>query len=161
MESPMSGGCWRNWTVPGHREVCELEWPPARQSPGKALRLGLGSAAPPADQPATAALPGASPPIRPESRRRAGPVSAPVRQCRGAKRGREAAYSGLGAGTGWLRLPDGKALTGFNHEYKRLGTSTLFAALEVATGQVKVGHFQRRRRRDFLAFMNQLVVAYP
>ena len=62
---------------------------------------------------------------------------------------------------GWLRLPDGKALTGFNHEYKRQGTSTLFAALEVATGQVKAGHFQRRRRRDFLAFMNEVVAAYP
>ena len=62
---------------------------------------------------------------------------------------------------GWLRLPDGKALTGFNHEYKRHGTSTLFAALEVATGQVKAGHFHRRRRRDFLAFMNEVVAAYP
>ena len=62
---------------------------------------------------------------------------------------------------GWLRLPDGKALTGFNHEYKRHGTSTLFAALEVATGQVRAGHFQRRRRRDFLAFMNELLAAYP
>lgn len=62
---------------------------------------------------------------------------------------------------GWLRLPDGKALTGFSHEYKRHGTSTLFAALEVASGQVKAGHFQRRRRRDFLAFMNEVVAAYP
>jgi transposase len=62
---------------------------------------------------------------------------------------------------GWLRLPDGRALTGFSHEYRRHGTSTLFAALEVATGQVKAGHFQRRRRRDFLAFMNEVVAAYP
>ena len=62
---------------------------------------------------------------------------------------------------GWLRLPDGKALTGFSHEYKRHGTSTLLAALEVASGQVKAGHFQRRRRRDFLAFMNEVVAAYP
>lgn len=61
---------------------------------------------------------------------------------------------------GWLRLPDGKALTGFSHEYKRHGTSTLFAALEVASGQVKAGHFHRRRRRDFLAFMNEVVAAY-
>jgi transposase len=30
---------------------------------------------------------------------------------------------------GWLRLPDGKALTGAAHEYKRNGTTTLFAAL--------------------------------
>jgi len=62
---------------------------------------------------------------------------------------------------GWLRLPNGKALTGFNHRYKRHGTTTLFAALEVATGVVKAGHFHRRRRRDFLAFMNEVVVSYP
>ena len=35
---------------------------------------------------------------------------------------------------GWLKLPNGKALTGYNHEYKRNGTSTLFAALEVGHG---------------------------
>jgi transposase len=62
---------------------------------------------------------------------------------------------------GWLRLPNGKALTGYNHEYKRHGTTTLFAALEIATGLVKTGHFQRRRRREFLAFMNELVADYP
>ena len=54
-----------------------------------------------------------------------------------------------------------KALTGFNHEYKRNGTTTLFAALNVATGLVKTGHFKRRRRRQFLSFMNELVVDYP
>ena len=42
---------------------------------------------------------------------------------------------------GWLRLPNGKALNGFSHCYKRHGTSTLFAALEVATGQIQVGHY--------------------
>jgi len=62
---------------------------------------------------------------------------------------------------GWLRLPDGQALKGFNHEYKRHGTTTLFAALEVATGLVKVGHYPRRRRREFLDFMNQVVADYP
>jgi transposase len=62
---------------------------------------------------------------------------------------------------GWLRFPNGKALTGFNHHYKRHGTTTLFAALEVSTGQVKTGHFHRRRRREFLAFMNELVASYP
>jgi transposase len=62
---------------------------------------------------------------------------------------------------GWLRLPNGKALTGFSHCYKRHGTTTLFAALEVATGLVKTGHYQRRRRREFLDFMNELVVQYP
>ena len=62
---------------------------------------------------------------------------------------------------GWLRLPSGKALTGFNHEYKRHGTTTLFAALEVATGMVKTGHYGRRRRREFRAFMNEVVSSYP
>lgn len=62
---------------------------------------------------------------------------------------------------GWLRLPNGKALTGYNHQYKRNGTTTLFAALEVATGLVKTGHFKRRRRREFLAFMNEAVASHP
>jgi len=61
---------------------------------------------------------------------------------------------------GWLRLPDGKALTGFSHGYTRHGTTTLFAALEVATGHVTGGHYWRRRRRDFLDFMNRLVELY-
>jgi len=62
---------------------------------------------------------------------------------------------------GWLRLPDGRALTGFAHEYKRHGTTTLFAALEVATGQVQTGHYARRRRREFLDFMNEVLSAHP
>jgi transposase len=35
---------------------------------------------------------------------------------------------------GWLRLPNGKALNGFSHGYKRHGTTTLFAAFDIATG---------------------------
>jgi len=62
---------------------------------------------------------------------------------------------------GWLRLPNGKAVTGFSHEYVRHGTSTLFAALEVATGLVRAGHYSRRRRREFLDFMNEVVAQYP
>ena len=58
---------------------------------------------------------------------------------------------------GYLRLPDGKSLNGFSHCYKRHGTTTLFAALDVATGQVKTGHYKRRRRREFLDFMNEVV----
>jgi hypothetical protein len=37
---------------------------------------------------------------------------------------------------GYLKLPNGKAVTGFSHEYKRHGTTTLLAALEVLTGKV-------------------------
>lgn len=62
---------------------------------------------------------------------------------------------------GYLRLPNGRALTGFSHEYKRHGTTTLFAALEVTTGLVQAGHYQRRRRVDFLDFMNRVVAAHP
>jgi DDE superfamily endonuclease/Homeodomain-like domain len=62
---------------------------------------------------------------------------------------------------GYLRLPNGQALKGFNHEYERHGTTTLFAALNVSTGQVKAGHYARRRRREFLDFMNEVVADYP
>jgi len=71
------------------------------------------------------------------------------------------AIQALERSQGWLRLPDGQALRGFSHEYKRHGTTTLFAALEVATGLVRVGHYLRRRRREFLDFMNQTVAHYP
>jgi len=60
---------------------------------------------------------------------------------------------------GYLRLPNGRAVTGFSHEYQRHGTTTLFAAMETATGQVIAGHYQRRRRVEFLDFMNRIVSA--
>ena len=62
---------------------------------------------------------------------------------------------------GYLRLPDGKSVNGFSHCYKRHGTTTLFAALDVTTGQVKTRHYKRRRRREFLDFMNQIVADNP
>src|SRR3990172_4423768 len=62
---------------------------------------------------------------------------------------------------GWLRLPNGKALRGSGFEYKRHGTTTLFAALEVHTGITHVAHYKRRRRVEFLDFMNRLVARYP
>jgi transposase len=63
---------------------------------------------------------------------------------------------------GYLRLPNGKTLTGFSHDYKRHGTSTLFAAFEVLTGRIALLHHrQRRRRREFLDFMNELLASYP
>ena len=62
---------------------------------------------------------------------------------------------------GWLRLPNGRALRGHTHEYKRHGTTTLFAALEVHTGMVRIGHYRRRRRREFLDFMNRTVAQFP
>ncbi len=62
---------------------------------------------------------------------------------------------------GYLKLPNGRALTGQSHDYKRHGTTTLFAALEVATGKVLATHSKRRRRVEFLGFMNSVVAAFP
>src|SRR5208337_2958028 len=62
---------------------------------------------------------------------------------------------------GYLKLPNGRALTGQSHDYKRHGTTTLFAALEVATGRIIAAHSKRRRRVEFLAFMNSVVAAFP
>jgi transposase len=62
---------------------------------------------------------------------------------------------------GYLRLPNGRALSGHSHDYKRHGTTTLFAALDLATGKVAAAHQKRRRRVEFLAFMDAIVAAYP
>ena len=70
------------------------------------------------------------------------------------------AIQALERAQGWLRLPNGRALSGFSHEYKRHGTTTLFAALDVATGRVRASHSQRRRRPDFLRFMNGIISEY-
>ena len=61
---------------------------------------------------------------------------------------------------GYLKMPNGRALGGHSHDYKRNGTSTLFAAFEVATGKVTAAHKKRRRRIEFLDFMNDIVAAY-
>ncbi len=71
------------------------------------------------------------------------------------------AIQALERAQGWLRLPNGDAVRGISHEYKRHGTITLFAALEVATGVVTSAFKRRRRRREFLEFMNTVVEAYP
>jgi transposase len=62
---------------------------------------------------------------------------------------------------GWLRLPNARRLAGRSHDYKRNGTTTLFAAFEVATGRVTAAHKKRRRRLEFLDFMNTIVAGYP
>lgn len=62
---------------------------------------------------------------------------------------------------GYLKLPNGRAMTGQSHDYKRHGTTTLFAALDLASGEVVGRHYKRRRRVEFLAFMNMIVADYP
>ncbi len=47
------------------------------------------------------------------------------------------------------------------HDYKRHGTTTLFAALEIATGKVTGAVKARHRHQEFLAFLKQVARAYP
>ena len=61
---------------------------------------------------------------------------------------------------GYLKLPNGRAMIGQSHDYKRNGTTTLFAALNVGTGEVTGRHYKRRRRLEFLDFMNRVVKQY-
>jgi transposase len=47
------------------------------------------------------------------------------------------------------------------HDYVRNGTTTLFAALEVATGKVVDACLPRHRHQEFLRFLKQVATAYP
>jgi transposase len=59
-----------------------------------------------------------------------------------------------------LPIKPGKAAR-MTHDYKRNGTTSLYAALEVATGEVTGACFPKHRHQEFLAFLNALVRAYP
>jgi hypothetical protein len=61
---------------------------------------------------------------------------------------------------GYLKLPNGRAMIGQSHDFKRHGTSTLFTALDVGTGQVIGKHYKRRHRLKFRDFMNRVVKQY-
>lgn len=47
------------------------------------------------------------------------------------------------------------------HDYVRHGTTTLFAALEIATGRVEQACLPRHRHQEFLTFLKQVAKAYP
>ena len=47
-----------------------------------------------------------------------------------------------------------------SHDYVRHGTTTLFAALEIATGKVTAALKPRHRNQEFLAFLKQIERAY-
>jgi transposase len=47
------------------------------------------------------------------------------------------------------------------HDYVRHGTTTLFAALEVATGRIEQLCQPRHRHQEFLRFLKQVAKAYP
>lgn len=59
-----------------------------------------------------------------------------------------------------LPIKPGKAAR-MTHDYKRNGTTSLYAALEIATGEVTGTCYPQHRHQEFLAFLNQIVRAYP
>ena len=52
-------------------------------------------------------------------------------------------------------------IDGITHDYKRHGTTTLFAALDVANGQVLAQCKARHRHQEFLAFLKRIDAAVP
>jgi transposase len=59
-----------------------------------------------------------------------------------------------------LPMQPGRAAS-WTHDYRRHGTTTLFAALEIATGKVTAACKPRHRHQEFLAFLKQVAKAYP
>jgi hypothetical protein len=47
------------------------------------------------------------------------------------------------------------------HDYVRHGTTTLFAALEIATGKITDAYYPRHRSDEFLKFLKEVAKAYP
>ncbi len=63
--------------------------------------------------------------------------------------------------TGYVFTSSGKIVRGMKSTYKRHGTINLFAALNVATGEIKSKITQTKKRPDFQAFMEELVTDIP
>ena len=59
-----------------------------------------------------------------------------------------------------LPLKRGRGAT-MTHDYRRNGTTTLFAALNVLTGEVTGRHMARHRHQEFIAFLNQIEREVP
>jgi transposase len=63
--------------------------------------------------------------------------------------------------TGYVQTDDGKIVRGFRNTYKRHGTLNLFAALRVATGAICTKTTARKRRVEFLEFMDEVMANVP
>ncbi len=59
-----------------------------------------------------------------------------------------------------LPLKKGRGAT-MTHDYKRHGTTTLFAALNVLTGEVLGRNMARHRHQEFIRFLNEIERAVP
>jgi len=63
--------------------------------------------------------------------------------------------------TGYVCTSSGKVVRGLKSTYKRHGTINLFAALDVATGEIKSKTTHTKKRPDFQAFMDDVVADIP
>jgi competence ComEA-like helix-hairpin-helix protein len=59
--------------------------------------------------------------------------------------------------TGYVMTDNGKIVRGLKSTYKRHDTLNLFAALEVATGAIHTATTEKKRRIEFLAFMDEIL----
>lgn len=62
--------------------------------------------------------------------------------------------------TGYVETQDGKLMRAFKSTYKRHGTLNLFAALNVATGQINTSVTEQKTRVDFKVFMDSVIKEY-
>jgi transposase len=67
----------------------------------------------------------------------------------------------LSRATGYVRTSSGKIARGLKSTYRRNGTLNLFAALDVATGNVRNKTTATKTRADFQAFMDEVVADAP
>lgn len=63
--------------------------------------------------------------------------------------------------TGYVKAKNGKVMRAVKSTYRRNGTRNLFAALEVATGIIHGKVTEKKKRVDFLSFMDELLAGLP
>jgi hypothetical protein len=90
-----------------------------------------------------------------------GVVPEPARTCHCAVRGREDPGAGPGPDTADSAAAARSAGAERTNDYERHGTTSLFAALDIATGKVIAKCHHRHRHQEFLKFMNAADSAIP
>jgi transposase len=63
--------------------------------------------------------------------------------------------------SGYVETDSGAVVRAMKSTYKRNGTLNLFAALEIATGQVYVQTTEQKKREDFRRFLDSVVAELP
>ena len=63
--------------------------------------------------------------------------------------------------SGYVETDSGAVVRGLKSTYKRHGTLNLFAALDVATGQVKTKFTEAKKRADFQSFLDGVIAEQP